>query len=81
MRSPISLSMICASRAVPRVAVTQRLRFTTGEQQNSEYVAVRQHAHVQTTDHVFSFAIDTRLASQYAATNNVFLIAEFRSAR
>ena len=34
-----------------------------------------QHAstHIQTTDHVFFTAIDTRLASQNAATNNVFL--------
>ena len=29
--------------------------------------------HVQTTDHVFFTAIDTRLACQDAATNNVFL--------
>ncbi|VFS60557.1 Uncharacterised protein [Kluyvera cryocrescens] len=51
----------------------QRLSFATGEQCGT--MGTRQYAstHVQTTDHVFFAAIDTRLACQYAATNNVFL--------
>ena len=51
----------------------QRLSFATGEQRGT--VGTRQNAstHVQTTDHVFFTAINTRLACQYAATNNVFL--------
>ncbi|CCJ95232.1 Spidroin 1 [Cronobacter malonaticus 681] len=38
-------------------------------------MSTRQYAgaHVQTTDHVFFAAIDTRFASQYARTNNVLL--------
>jgi len=51
----------------------QRLRFATSEQRGT--VSTRQHAstHVQATDHVFFTAINTRLAGQNAATNNVFL--------
>ena len=51
----------------------QRLRFATGEQCGT--MSTRQYAgtNVQTTDHVFFAAIDTRLACQYAATNHVFL--------
>ncbi|CNV33065.1 Uncharacterised protein [Salmonella enterica subsp. enterica serovar Bovismorbificans] len=51
----------------------QRLRFTTGKQSGT--VSTRQYAsaHVQTTDHVFFTAINTRLACQYAATHHVFL--------
>ena len=51
----------------------QRLGFTTGEQRGT--VSTWQHAstHIQTTDHVLFTAINTRLACQYATTNNVFL--------
>ncbi|MNZ73496.1 hypothetical protein D3C78_919070 [compost metagenome] len=53
----------------------QSLSFTTGEQCGT--VGTRQYAgaHVQATDHVFFTAVDTRLATQHAATNDVFLNA------
>ena len=51
----------------------QRLRFATGEQRGTVSTWQNASTHIQTTDHVFFAAIDTRLACQYAATNNVFL--------
>ncbi|MNB93696.1 hypothetical protein D3C75_408330 [compost metagenome] len=51
----------------------QRLSFATGEQCRTVSTWQNASTHIQTTDHVFFTAIDTRLACQNAATNNVFL--------